>query len=189
MRRRRHSYAFLLITAATTGTTFLLWAVPYEWPYNLVALAVCVAAVVGISTLYPPRRVWAAAALVVTVMVGMTTALAEISPRSAKKQIRIYGTVTCANRTAVVGVYIRAFGNPEASGWADWEATSLPFVARYAYVLTSRVKFKAGVGCGGTPHKWRDSLSSKFVTPGRRNFICHDGLRRAQPRRGCFVVD
>lgn len=131
--------------------------------------------------------IWAAgAAVAATLALLSSNDVATATPTQLRG---ITGTVTCANRARVVGVYVRVLRSQPDSGWADWEpARRRGFVARYFYEVPYGSKFKIGVGCGGSPKAWRDSLSSRFVPAGDRNFVCYPGTTRAHPERGCFLV-
>jgi len=100
--------------------------------------------------------------------------------------VTIEGTVTCANSAEVVCIYINSDRGQD--GNAERIPTSRLHVARYRHRLAKGTAFKIGVGCGGSPGRWKDSISSTSVPAGDHDFVCYDGRENAHPKV-CVSVD
>lgn len=179
---RRRLYATAILVVAATPVGILLWREPHDFPYSVIVGGICVMAVVVASLVLrswrPVTLLIAATAVVITLVV-----VYDLVP---EPRLTIEGTVSCANQARVVGVYINIDSGHD--GFAEHTATSQPHVARYSYRLDKGSNFKIGVGCGGSPGNWKDSISSDYVPSEDHDFICYDGRDGEHPKV-CLPVE
>lgn len=181
-RRKRWHYATAILVVAAVPIGLLLLRQPHKFPYSVIVVGICALALAAASLVLqswkPVTGLIAAAAAVLTLV-----ALYDLVP---EPQVTIAGTVTCANAARVVGVYINS--DSDQDGRTDPITASRPHVASYSYRLDKGSKFKIGVGCGGDPGKWKDSISSDYAPSEDTNFICYDG-RDGEHAKECVPVE
>lgn len=92
------------------------------------------------------------------------------------------GKVTCpVGMGHVVGVWMEVSGG--GSGWARLTNTSGGLAKRWSYDTKGR-SWRAHVGCGGTPQKWKRKYYSDWTSrSGSSTITCYDDGRFS----GCRV--
>jgi hypothetical protein len=119
-----------------------------------------------------PRRTWmVGAALALAIVVA---AFGAVKPATAA--VTVGGNVTCADQSAIVGVWIDARSG--GSGWASWGTSGTRYSGWFRRSLPNGGSWRASVGCGGTPSSWAsNNPMASFTSSTWVSITCYPGWR------------